>query len=692
MLNPVTFNHMRNNIIRDSLLGLFVFSAFAANSQNVGINTTGASPAASAILDLNTGNAGNKGFLAPQASLVSTTDVATIAAPATGLIVYNSNAGMTNGNGVGYYYWNGAAWATIVGAAGDWLLTGNSGTTVGTDYLGTNDANALEFKVNGQKSGYIDYATPFGSFFGYQAGNINTTIDNTGFGYRTLKLNTGTDNTAVGFEALLSNVGGSDNTAVGSGAMIVGATSANSSALGYDALYFNAGSNNTAVGYQALESNTSGINNTAMGVQAAFTSSGGANQISAFGTYALKNNLAGSNTAIGFSAGVTNTAGSTNTFLGSVADENAGTYNNVTAVGANAYVGASNTMVLGAIFGLNGGSADVNVGIGTNVPSQKLDVNNGNILISNGAIGSDGATVGQLQLQGTSTGLSTFQAGAQGATNYNYTLPTTAPAAGDVLSVSAYAAPNVTLQWTSEPNSLIAVKIITANTAATVFDAGTTWILFKVIGGGGAGGGVNYVTGAGCITAPLAISDLAGAGGGAGGYSEGYVTGLTGGVSTYAVAIGAGGTGTAACDAPVAGNGGTTTLTLTAPAYTATSNGGSCGPSLEVKQSVGAFNSLAGGLGGTATSPGALNITGATGGYATVTQNGTDAAESGPGANSYFQGGASGFEERDVQAVTGITANAYGSGGGGACYAGCTGGSAAGGSGSPGIVLIYEYR
>ena len=63
-------------------------------------------------------------------------------------------------------------------------------------------------------------------------------------------------------------------------------------------------------------------------------------------------------------------------------------------------------------------NVDTRLGIGTNTPSQPLTVN-GNELI--------GGSGNQLQLQGTGTGITSFQSGAQGATNINYTLPTTAP-------------------------------------------------------------------------------------------------------------------------------------------------------------------------------------------------------------------------------------------------------------------------
>src|SRR5947207_15889081 len=59
-----------------------------------------------------------------------------------------------------------------------------------------------------------------------------------------------------------------------------------------------------------------------------------------------------------------------------------------------------------------------NVGIGTTSPGQKLEVKDGALLLSNSG------TAQQLQLQGTSTGVSTFAAGAQGSTSINYVLPT----------------------------------------------------------------------------------------------------------------------------------------------------------------------------------------------------------------------------------------------------------------------------
>lgn len=74
-----------------------------------GIGTT--TPDASAKLDV---SSTNKGFLPPRVTLTGVSDNATIASPATGLLVYNTGS---VGLQAGYYYWNGANWATIATAS-----------------------------------------------------------------------------------------------------------------------------------------------------------------------------------------------------------------------------------------------------------------------------------------------------------------------------------------------------------------------------------------------------------------------------------------------------------------------------------------------------------------------------------------------------------------------------------------------
>ena len=106
-------------------------------------------------------------------------------------------------------------------------------------------------------------------------------------------------------------------------------------------------------------------------------------------------------------------------------------------------------------------NVDTRLGIGTNAPGQALTIN-GNVLLSGSS--------NQLQLQGSSTGITTFQAGAQGVPNINYTLPTSLPTANQALTATAVAGSAVTLGWTNAANTDWS---LTGNSGTTV---GTNFI------------------------------------------------------------------------------------------------------------------------------------------------------------------------------------------------------------------------
>ena len=114
------------------------------------------------------------------------------------------------------------------------------------------------------------------------------------------------------------------------------------------------------------------------------------------------------NSFFGKEAGGGNTTGSNNTFVGASAS-NPGTtqVNNSTAVGANALVTQSNSLVLGSINGNNGATADTNVGIGTTAPAQRLHVVgnglfSGNLTVNGTLLGSNVDTGGGYNLGGHS--------------------------------------------------------------------------------------------------------------------------------------------------------------------------------------------------------------------------------------------------------------------------------------------------
>lgn len=116
-------------------------------SQNVGISAGGEPTDNSAGLDI---SFQDKGLLIPRVLLASTTDVVTIVAPATSLLVYNTNADMVNGS-IGYWYWNGAIWTKLLNGNSTpaaWSLAGNAGTAVGTNFLGTTDAQDFAIYTN----------------------------------------------------------------------------------------------------------------------------------------------------------------------------------------------------------------------------------------------------------------------------------------------------------------------------------------------------------------------------------------------------------------------------------------------------------------------------------------------------------------------------------------------------------------
>ena len=123
-------------------------------------------------------------------------------------------------------------------------------------------------------------------------------------------LTTGIGNTAAGWFSLFSNNDGSFNTAVGAGTLLfnlgnqASGEGTQDTAIGTAALLNNTtGASNTATGTTALLSNTTGNDNVATGVRALFSNTTGSSNI-AIGSSALPNNTSGNfNIAVGIGAG-----------------------------------------------------------------------------------------------------------------------------------------------------------------------------------------------------------------------------------------------------------------------------------------------------------------------------------------------------------------------------------------------------
>ncbi len=258
-------------------------------------------------------------------------------------------------------------------SANAWSLDGNTGTVDGANFIGTTDNVPLSFKVNNQKSGRIDQYL-FNSFYGYQAGNSNTTgVNNTAIGYQSLFLNTtGHENVSIGNYSLYENTIGTANTALGYAAMNKNTSGGANTAIGYDALFYNTtGNENTATGRVALHFNTTGVWNTANGSVALMNNTTGNNNTSVGYGSLFTNTTGNNNTAIGWNAGNLNETGSGNVFLGYQAGLN--------ETGSNKLYIANNSTNPPLIYG---DFATGNIGLGNNNPSARLHIGSGTRVVA----------------------------------------------------------------------------------------------------------------------------------------------------------------------------------------------------------------------------------------------------------------------------------------------------------------------
>lgn len=201
----------------------------------------------------------------------------------------------------------------------------------------------------GNSAGLVNTAGDFNSFFGSGAGRANTAGDNNSFfgSNAGLSNTTGFQNSFFGREAGTSNTEGSFNSFFGRSTGLLNTTGSANSFFGQDV-----GLNNTTGNSNAFFGNNSGQANT----------------------------IGEGNSFFGNFAGDLNQTGRFNTAIGRGANFGAGNLTLATAIGAGAFVTRSNSLVLGGISGVNGGT-DTNVGIGTTAPQTKLHIKNGKMYI-----------------------------------------------------------------------------------------------------------------------------------------------------------------------------------------------------------------------------------------------------------------------------------------------------------------------
>jgi hypothetical protein len=222
--------------------------------------------------------------------------------------------------------------------------------------------------------------------------------------------NTGSDNTAVGDGALSNNQGANDNSAFGEAALTANTTGADNSAFGYNALAANTtAADNSAFGFNALAANTTAADNSAFGYNALAANTTAVDN-SAFGYNALAANTAPRNSAFGSGALSANTVGADNTAVGFGALHSTYSGQNV-AVGSSALGGNGGTTSPGtgntaigfqALYALGGtGVLQNNIAIGNQAGSYLSSSESNDIYIGNvGSKGENGVIrIGQVALQ-----------------------------------------------------------------------------------------------------------------------------------------------------------------------------------------------------------------------------------------------------------------------------------------------------
>ena len=324
------------------------------------------------------------------------------------------------------YNINGQRVLTLVGGA----------TAVGQNTSTTNTGIFNTFV--GNSAGQNNTGGAGNTFVGTASGQANTTgFDNSFFGSGSGSNNTAANNSFFGSRAGGGNIDGTRNSFFGAWSGFANVTGADNAYFGYFAGRFATTSKNAFFGSQAGGNNTTGANNSFFGALAGDnTTTGSDNSFfgaevgvmntigfdnSFFGRFTGFRNTSGNqNSFFGNSAGIDITTGSGNSFFGLAAgsDVITGSRNsffgystgngnadgnhtsafgasattangltNATAIGARAMATQSNSLVLGAINGVNNAPADTNVGIGTTAPTNLLTIGGPEATVVAGRVG-----------------------------------------------------------------------------------------------------------------------------------------------------------------------------------------------------------------------------------------------------------------------------------------------------------------
>ncbi len=133
------------SIIKVIMIAVVIIASSNAQAQNVGINSTGAAPDASAGLDV---AFSNKGVLIPRVTLTGLKDVSTISSAINSLMIYNTATAGSQPYTVypGFYYWQDSLWTRVNDKSGTIILTADRVNNNGTANT-IADVTGLSFPV-----------------------------------------------------------------------------------------------------------------------------------------------------------------------------------------------------------------------------------------------------------------------------------------------------------------------------------------------------------------------------------------------------------------------------------------------------------------------------------------------------------------------------------------------------------------
>ncbi len=416
---------------------VMIWSCITANAQNnVGIGTQ--SPEASALLEL---RSTSQGLLVPR---MTTTERDNIAAPANWLLIFNTTTEE-------FQYWNGTIWVAFStsGGGSGWSLTGNTGTSAPTNFLGTIDAQPLHLRAGNnvtavfETNGALHRGTAGnargGSAVDLQYGAAGAAVASGGYAV----IAGGQANTGSGSYSVIG--GGQSNTASNSYANVLGGQS--NTASGQFSAVSGGQSNQASNAYSfvgAGQSNTASGSNAGVGVGLSNTAGGSYSFIGG----GQSNQASGSNS--GVSVGQSNNvSGDYSHIGGGLSNAVTGNYSSIgngqsnTISGAHSVIPGGRNLTLGATsFGYNASPAALDLSAQSSIAYfGDVDIWLGNNQSTARALRFYEPTGAPATAQ-----YSSFRAQAQNST-IDYILPADPPAdINEVLGVNSTSG-NITLEW-----------------------------------------------------------------------------------------------------------------------------------------------------------------------------------------------------------------------------------------------------